>query len=178
MTLSAVLVVLALAALAVCAMALMSLRRRAETESAALRQEMQALAGSQSQAVTAQFAQLSQSFTAQLAQVTQQVQTGMASVGTLATGAQKAVSDQLRASTEMLGTIRQQLGEDSLDPDQTSHPRGGCLVIARKHDDVEALGLELGNGPGTGRAYRIGDRDDADHRAVQRHDGRRAGQRR
>src|SRR5258708_29800595 len=26
-------------------------------------------------------------------------------------GAQKAVSDQLRASTEMLGTIRQQLGE-------------------------------------------------------------------
>jgi DNA recombination protein RmuC len=32
-------------------------------------------------------------------------------VGTLATGAQKAVSDQLQASTEMLGTIRQQLGE-------------------------------------------------------------------
>ena len=89
----------------------MSLRRRAEAETADLRQEMQALASSQSQAVTAQFAQLTQSFTAQLAQVTQQVQTGMASVGTLATGAQKAVSEQLRASTEMLGTIRQQLGE-------------------------------------------------------------------
>jgi DNA recombination protein RmuC len=92
-------------------MALMSLRRRTEAENSALRQEMQALASSQSQGVTAQFAQLTQSFTAQLAQVTQQVQTGMASVGTLATGAQQAVSDQLRASTEMLGTIRQQLGE-------------------------------------------------------------------
>jgi DNA recombination protein RmuC len=111
MTLSAALVVLALAALAVSAMALVSLRRRAETETAALRQEMQALAGSQSQAVTAQFAQLTQSFTAQLAQVTQQVQTGMASVGTLATGAQKAVSDQLKTSSDTLNAIHQRLGE-------------------------------------------------------------------
>jgi DNA recombination protein RmuC len=110
MTLSAVLIVLALAALAA-AIALVSLRRRAEAATTALRQEMQQLAGSQSQAVTAQFAQLTQSFTAQLAQITQQVQTGMASTGSLASQAQKAVSDQLRASTEMLGTIRQQLGE-------------------------------------------------------------------
>ena len=35
----------------------------------------------------------------------------MASVGTLATSAQKTVSEQLQASTEMLGSIRQQLGE-------------------------------------------------------------------
>jgi DNA recombination protein RmuC len=111
MTVAIALIALALAALALSAMALASMRRRAEAETADLRQEMQALASSQSQAVTAQFAQLTQSFTAQLAQVTQQVQTGMASVGTLATGAQKAVSEQLRASTEMLGTIRQQLGE-------------------------------------------------------------------
>jgi DNA recombination protein RmuC len=111
MTLAVALTALALAALVLCAAALAGMRRRAEAEVAALRQEMQHLAGSQSQAVTAQFAQLTQSFTAQLAQVTQQVQTGMASVGTLATGAQKAVSEQLRASTEMLGTIRQQLGE-------------------------------------------------------------------
>jgi DNA recombination protein RmuC len=110
-TVAIALIALALAALALSAMALASMRRRAEAETADLRQEMQALASSQSQAVTAQFAQLTQSFTAQLAQVTQQVQTGMASVGTLATGAQKAVSEQLRASTEMLGTIRQQLGE-------------------------------------------------------------------
>jgi DNA recombination protein RmuC len=111
MSLPAVLTVLALAALAVCAMALVSLRRRAEIESAALRQEMQQLASAQSQAVTAQFAQLTQSFTAQLAQITQQVQAGMASTGSLATEAQKAVSDQLRASHEALGSIHQQLGE-------------------------------------------------------------------
>ena len=111
MTLPAVLMVVALAALALGAMALVSLRRRAEAEAATMRQEMQQLAAGQSQAVTAQFAQLTQSFTAQLAQITQQVQTGMASTGSLATEAQKAVSDQLRASTEMLGTIRQQLGQ-------------------------------------------------------------------
>jgi DNA recombination protein RmuC len=111
MTVVSALIVLALAALAVSAIVAAALRRRAAAETATLRQEMQTLASSQSQAVTAQFAQLTQSFTAQLAQVTQQVQSGMASVGALATGAQTAVSDQLRASTEMLGTIRQQLGE-------------------------------------------------------------------
>jgi DNA recombination protein RmuC len=111
MTLSSALTLLVLAALAVSGFALLTARRRAEIQSAALRQEMQTLAGNQSQAVTAQFAQLSQSFTAQIAQITQQVQAGMASVGTLTSGAQKAVSDQLQASTEMLGTIRQQLGE-------------------------------------------------------------------
>lgn len=111
MTLSAALVLVALAALAVSGLAIWGARRRAEAQSEALRQEMQALVGTQSQAVTAQFAQLAQAFTAQLSQITQQVQSGMASVGTLATGAQKAVSDQLQASTDMLGTIRQQLGE-------------------------------------------------------------------
>jgi len=111
MTLSAALILVALAALAVSGLALWSARRRAEAQGEALRQEMQALVNNQSQAVTAQFAQLAQSFTAQLGQITQQVQSGMASVGTLATGAQKAVSDQLQASTDMLGAIRQQLGE-------------------------------------------------------------------
>ena len=111
MTLSAALVLVALAALAVSGLAIWGARRRAEAQSEALRQEMQALVSTQSQAVTAQFAQLAQAFTAQLSQITQQVQSGMASVGTLATGAQKAVSDQLQASTDMLGTIRQQLGE-------------------------------------------------------------------
>jgi DNA recombination protein RmuC len=107
MTLTAALVLVALAALAVSGLAIWGARRRAE----ALRQEMQVLLSSQSQAVTAQFAQLAQAFTAQLSQITQQVQTGVASVGTLATGAQKAVSDQLQASNETLGNIRQQLGE-------------------------------------------------------------------
>jgi DNA recombination protein RmuC len=111
MSLPVALVLLALAALAASAFSIWAARRRAAIENAALRQEMQALVNNQSQAVTAQFAQLAQSLTAQLGQVTQQVQTGMASVGTLATGAQKAVSDQLQSSTEMLGAIRQQLGE-------------------------------------------------------------------
>ena len=111
MALPAVLIISAVIALALGAVALLSLRRRAAAEAAALRQEMQQLAAVQSQAVTAQFAQLAQSFTAQIAQVTQQVQAGMASTGSLASEAQKAVADQLRASTEMLGTIRQQLGQ-------------------------------------------------------------------
>ncbi len=65
----------------------------------------------QSQAVASHLGQLAQSITLQLGQMSQQVQTGMASSGELASGAQKAVSEQLKASTDMLGTIRQQLGE-------------------------------------------------------------------
>jgi len=83
----------------------------ARRQAAALRQEMQALLASQSQAVTAQLGQLGQSVTAQLGQVSSQLQNGMASAGALASSAQKAVSDQLHASTEMLGNIRQQIGQ-------------------------------------------------------------------
>jgi DNA recombination protein RmuC len=90
----------------------------ARRESAALRQEMQALlaaqaqvAAAQAQAMTTQLGQLGQTVTSQLGQVSQQVQGGMASAGTLASGAQKAVSEELQKSTEMLGTIRQQLGQ-------------------------------------------------------------------
>ena len=83
----------------------------ADARGDALRKEMQSLLAAQSQAAAAQISQLAQSLTAQLGQVTQQVQSGMASVGTIATGAQKAVSEQLQASTQMLGSIRQQLGE-------------------------------------------------------------------
>lgn len=86
-------------------------RRQSEARLAAMRQEMQAQAASQSQAFGAQLAQLAQAVTTQLGQFAQQVQTGMASAGSLASGAQKAVSEQLQASTEMLGTIRQQLGQ-------------------------------------------------------------------
>src|ERR1700730_1390698 len=86
-------------------------RRLAGAQAEALRREMQTLLAAQSQATAAQIGQLAQSLTMQLGQVTQQVQSGMASVGTIATGAQKAVSEQLQASTQMLGSIRQQLGE-------------------------------------------------------------------
>ncbi len=72
----------------------------ARRQAAALRQEMETLLVSQSQAVSAQ-----------LGQVTQQVQSGMASAGALASSAQQAVAEQLQASTEMLGTVRQQLGQ-------------------------------------------------------------------
>jgi site-specific recombinase len=108
---SLIVAVLVVAAFGGVALSLLGFRRRASAETAALRQELQMAASSQSQAVTAQFAQLTQAFTAQLAQVTQQVQTGVASAGSLATEAQKAVSDQLRASTEMFAAIRQQLGQ-------------------------------------------------------------------
>ncbi len=76
-----------------------------------LRQEMQAQLAAQLQGFTGQIGQLTQSVTQQLLQVGQQLQNGIASAGTLASNAQQAVSQQLRASTEMLGTIRQQLGE-------------------------------------------------------------------
>src|SRR3954469_10376177 len=111
MTFSLVLLLLAILAFGLAIYAITAARRRNEVENSALRQEMQALASNQAQAVNAQFAQLTQSFTTQISQITQQVQAGMASVGTLASGAQQAVSDQLRASTDMLGNIRQQLGE-------------------------------------------------------------------
>jgi DNA recombination protein RmuC len=111
MSISAALLVVAVAALAISVWAFVGARRREEAQNSALRQEMQSLVNAHSQAVTAQFAHLSQTLTSQLAEVTHQVQGGMASVGTLATGAQQAVAEQLRASTNMLGTIRQQLGE-------------------------------------------------------------------
>jgi len=86
-------------------------QRQSANRETALRQEIQTLVATQSQALTAQLGQLAQSVTTQLGQVNQQLQSGMASTGTLVSGAQKDVSEQLRASTEMLGTIRQQLGE-------------------------------------------------------------------
>ena len=83
----------------------------ARRQAAVIRQEMETLLASQSQAVSAQLGNLGQAVTAQVGQVTQQVQSGMASAGTLASSAQQAVAEQLQASTEMLGTIRQQLGQ-------------------------------------------------------------------
>src|SRR5437870_12144936 len=85
--------------------------RKAQAQARCLRQDMQTMVDVQSQAVGAQIGQLSQTVIAQLGQVMQQVQSGVSSTGALASGAQKAVSDQLQASTEMLGSIRQQLGE-------------------------------------------------------------------
>ena len=86
-------------------------RRQDGAQAEQLRNEMQSLLEGQSQATSAQISQMAQSLTAQLGQVTQQVQSGMASVGTMASGAQKAVSERLEASTKMLSTLHQQIGE-------------------------------------------------------------------
>lgn len=101
----------------------------ASAQSDGLRKEMQWLLAAQAQATSAQIGQLAQSLGAQLGQVTQQVQSGMASVGTLATSAQKAVSEQLQASTQMLGSIHQQLGEVQ----QAGHE---LSVAAKQIEDV------------------------------------------
>jgi DNA recombination protein RmuC len=104
-------VLIALAAAVAAWAATVAAQRQSAGQETALRQEMQTLLATQSQAMTAQLGQLAQSVTTQLGQVNQQLQSGMASTSTLVSGAQKDVSQQLRASTEMLGTIRQQLGE-------------------------------------------------------------------
>jgi DNA recombination protein RmuC len=87
------------------------LRGRMEAQMSAHRQEMQSSLAAQSQAVSSSIAELRLSVTQQLGQVTQALQTGVATSGQLVTGAQEAFGEQLRRSTEMLGTIRQQLGE-------------------------------------------------------------------
>jgi len=84
--------------------------RRGDERSDALRREWQALLAAQAQAVGAQITQLAQSLTQQLGQVSQQVQSGVAATGTLASEAQKEVAAQIRASTEVLGVLRQQIG--------------------------------------------------------------------
>lgn len=87
-----------------------SLRRAREGQATALRQEMQAALAAQAQSLTAQLGQLSQGVTQQLGQVSQQLQSGVAATGQLASQAQKAVADELKASSEILGKMQQQLG--------------------------------------------------------------------
>jgi len=86
------------------------MRRSNEEQVGALRQEMQGLVVEQAKAAT-QIGQLATLLTQQLGQVMQQLQSGVAATGQLATEAQRDVSAQLKASTDMLGSIRQQLGE-------------------------------------------------------------------
>jgi DNA recombination protein RmuC len=87
-----------------------SLRRSSEAQARAIQQEMQATLTAQAQTLTAQVGQLTQQVTQQLGQVSQQLQTGMAATGSLASQAQKAVSDELKASQETLGRIQRELG--------------------------------------------------------------------
>jgi len=103
------LLVVAIAAVAVLLLAV-RMRRSNEEQAGVLRQEMQGLVVEQAKTAT-QIGQLATLLTQQLGQVTQQLQSGVAATGQLATEAQRDVSAQLKASTEMLGNIRQQLGE-------------------------------------------------------------------
>ena len=107
----------------------LKVRSVADAHGEALRKEIQSLLAAESQATAAQISQLAQTVAAQLGQVTQQVQSGMASVGTITSTAQKAVSEQLQASTQMLGSIRQQLGEVQ----QAGHE---LSVAAKQIEDV------------------------------------------
>lgn len=95
---------------AVVALAASSFRRSGEAQAAALRQEMQAALAAQAQTLSTQVGQLAQQVTQQLGQVSQQLQTGVAATGNLASQAQKAVADELKASSKILGDMQQQLG--------------------------------------------------------------------
>lgn len=85
--------------------------RRAESQVAALRQEMQSSTAMQSQAVSAQVTQLAQAVTQQLGQVRQDLQHGVASSGQLATDAQREVSNRLQSSTDALRLLSEQIAQ-------------------------------------------------------------------
>jgi DNA recombination protein RmuC len=85
--------------------------RQSESQSAALRQEMQTLVSGQVQAINNQLGQLIHSVNQQLGQVTSSLQQGLTNSGLLVSKAQDAVKGELKSSLEMLGRINIQLGE-------------------------------------------------------------------
>lgn len=91
------------------------MRARFDTQSATMRQEMQALLHAQQQAVatqiTNQAGQLTRLVTEQLGQVRSDLQKGVASSAELTGKAQDAVKQELRNSQELLTRVNQQLGE-------------------------------------------------------------------
>ena len=90
--------------------AILKSRQQSQAAAEQVRKQMEAMLAAQTQATSAQIGQLAQSLTAQLGQVTQQVQNGMASVGSIASGAQQAVAERLEASTKILSSLHQQIG--------------------------------------------------------------------
>lgn len=105
---------IAIAALAAAAAAWLAAnwaQRRTEKQAAEIRQEMQNLLGLQAQSFSSQLGQLGQTVTQQFGQVMQHVQSGMASTGNLVTEAQRAVAEQLRSATSIMGALQQQLGK-------------------------------------------------------------------
>lgn len=91
------------------------LRGRVESQTATLRQEMQALLHSQQHAVaaqmTSQVTQLTQVVTQQLGQVRSDLQKGVSSSAEISARAQDSIKLELRNSQELLARVNQQLGE-------------------------------------------------------------------
>lgn len=107
----AVILIVAMAAAAAAWATAIWAQRRAASKTSELRQEVQNLLATQSQAFATQLGQLSQSVTQQLGTMSQQIQSGMASTGSLVSDAQRAVSVQLQSATSTIGTLQQQLGK-------------------------------------------------------------------
>jgi DNA recombination protein RmuC len=88
-----------------------SVSRRSAAELSSVRQEMQASLSAHGQAMAAQIGQLMQSVSQQLGQVRQELQSGVATTGSLATQAQRDVSQQLQYSTNVLLEMQKRIGE-------------------------------------------------------------------
>jgi DNA recombination protein RmuC len=85
--------------------------RRAETQIAATRQDMQGALAAQNQWLTSEVNHLAQAVTQQLGQVRQELQAGVATTGKLASDAQRDVAERLKSSTDMLMQVNQKIGE-------------------------------------------------------------------
>ena len=107
----AVILIVAMAAAAAAWAGAIWTGRRTESKTSELRQEMQNLLATQSQAFAAQLGQLNQSVTQQLGTMSLQIQSGMASTGSLVSDAQRAMSAQLQSAASVMGTLQQHLGK-------------------------------------------------------------------
>ena len=97
-------------AVAVIAALAWSATKRAESQLATTRQEMQGALAVQNQLVTSQVNHLMQAVTQQLGQMRMELQAGVASAGQLATSAQRDVADRLKSSTDAVLQMNEKIG--------------------------------------------------------------------
>ncbi len=122
-----------------------STSRRSAAELSSVRQEMQASLSAQGQAVAAQINQLMQSVNQQLGQVRQELQSGVATTGSLATQAQRDVSQQLQYSTHVLLEMQQRIGEvyqTSQDLSKATQTLQGVLGSPKTRGSMGEITLE------------------------------------
>jgi DNA recombination protein RmuC len=141
--------ILAVVVIALAGIVAWSLGRRAESQLAAVRQEMQASMAAQAQSVTTQMSQqigqLTQSVTQQLGQVRQELQSGVASTGQLASEAQKEVAKRLQSSTDALVQMTEKIGEvqrTSVELSQTAQTLQSVLGGAKTRGMLGEITLE------------------------------------